>query len=327
MRSCSGGSIMIKRPVKAVIFGCSGLTLTPAEKAFFKESNPLGLILFKRNISAPDQVRKLVSSFRRCVGRKNAPVLIDQEGGRVQRLRAPYWTELPTADTYGKVYSDSPKKAVAAVKKHAKILAKELLDLGINTDCWPCLDLEIKKSNVMETRCYSDNPEIVAELAQVAIDTALNQGLMPIAKHFPGYGRTTIDPHKGLPTVKTPLATLKKTDFYPFRQVQQAIWGMTAHVIYTALDKEVPATLSKTVIDYIRNDIGFDGFLICDDMMMGALAQYGTPRQIARKILKAGCDAVLHCNGILSDMEKLSPHIPDLTDQAQKRLKAAEALL
>ncbi|MBQ7413225.1 MAG: beta-N-acetylhexosaminidase [Alphaproteobacteria bacterium] len=317
----------MKTPVKAIIVGCQGPELTPQEYALFQKYNPLGLILFRRNIQNPEQLKKLIVDFRKCVGRTNAPVLIDQEGGTVQRLKPPYWTKLPHAEEFGKLYLDDKKKAIRAVKKHAKTLAKELLELGINCDCWPCLDVQHRDHNVMAHRCYSDSPEIVAELAQISIDTALSAGLMPIVKHFPGYGRVIVDPHQKLPTVRASLKTLEKTDFYPFRQVDTPVWGMTAHVIYTALDREKPATLSKTAIDYIRNKIGFNGFLICDDMTMGALSSFGTPAEIANKILMAGCDSVLHCNGIFADMEALFPSITKLSPLSQKRLKAAESLI
>ena len=315
------------KPIKAVIFGCSGPVLTSDEMDFFKTENPLGLILFGRNIQDPKQLRKLVSSFRKCVGRKNAPILIDQEGGTVQRMKPPHWTKLPPAEDYGLIYPTDPKKAIRGVKKHAKTIARELLDLGINVDCWPCLDVKNKDHNVMYKRCYSDQPEIVAELAQVSVDTALKNGLMPIIKHIPGYGRVEVDPHQSLPTVKAPLKSLETVDFYPFRQIEQPVWGMTAHVIYTALDKKLPATLSKTVIGYIRETIGFDGFLICDDMAMGALSSFGTPTEVAQKIIAAGCDTVLHCSGILADMIAVAPAIPVLSKESLRRLKQAEALL
>ena len=272
-------------------------------------------------------MRSLVASFRKCVRRKNAPILIDQEGGPVQRLKPPYWTKLPAAEEYGDLYQTDPKKALAGIKKHAKTLAKELLNLGINVDCWPCLDVKNKDHNVMYRRCYGDDPVLVAEMAQVSVDTALKNGLTPIIKHIPGYGRVEVDPHKSLPTVVDSLKELEKVDFYPFRQMEQPVWGMTAHVIYTALDKELPATLSRKVIRYIRDKIGFNGFLICDDMMMGALSVFGTPPQIAKKIIKAGCDAVLHCSGVLDDMVAIAPHIPDLSEEAIKKLKQAEKLL
>ena len=194
-------------------------------------------------------------------------------------------------------------------------------------DCWPCLDVKNKDHNVMYKRCYSDDPVLVAEMAQISVDTALKSGLMPIIKHIPGYGRVVVDPHQNLPTVKDSLKTLEEVDFYPFRQIEQPVWGMTAHVIYTALDKKLPATLSPKAINYIREKIGFEGFLICDDMMMGALSAFGTPSQIAQKILTAGCDAVLHCNGVLEDMVALAPHIPNLSAKSLKRLKQAEKLL
>ena len=314
-------------PIKPVIFGCSGCTLTADELTFFKKVNPLGLILFARNIKDPFQLKTLIDSFRSCVNRSDAPVLVDQEGGRVQRLKPPYWTKLPCAIDYGTMCLTDKKKAVSAVKKHARILAKELLNIGITVDCWPCLDVQYRDHNVMETRCYSNDPEIVAELAQISVDTALKNGLMPIVKHLPGYGRVIVDPHKKLPTVPASLKTLEQSDFYPFRQVDRPVWGMTAHVIYTALDKDRPATISPIVIRYIREKIGFDGFLICDDMAMGALASFGTPAEIANQVLSAGCDAVLHCNGILHDMEVIAESIPFLSNEAERRLKQAGDLL
>jgi beta-N-acetylhexosaminidase len=317
----------MSRPIKPIIFGCSGYELTPDEISFFKEVNPLGLIVFARNIQDPNQLKKLIKSFRTSVGRPNAPILVDQEGGRVQRLRPPYWTKLPAAEEYGKMYATDKKKAVAAVKKHARTLAKELLEIGINVDCWPCLDVQHRDHNVMESRCYSDNPELVAELAQISVDTALKSGLMPIIKHLPGYGRVIVDPHQKLPTVRAGLSTLEKTDFYPFRQIDCPVWGMTAHVIYTALDKDFPATISPTVIKYIREQIGFDGFLICDDMAMGALSSFGTPAEVANRVLSAGCDTVLHCNGVLADMKTVAAVLPPLSKEAERRLKQAEELL
>lgn len=313
--------------IKPIIFGCQGYTLTSDEESFFKRVRPLGLIIYARNIRDPEQLQALISSFRACVGQPNAPVLVDQEGGTVQRLKPPYWTKLPCADEYGVLYEQDKKKAIRAVKKHARTLAKELLATGINIDCWPCLDVERRAQNVMVHRCYSSCPEVVAELAQISVDTALSCGLMPIVKHIPGYGRVIVDPHQKLPTVRAGLKTLEKSDFYPFRQVDRPVWGMTAHVIYTALDKERPATISPTVINYIRHRIGFDGFLICDDMAMGALSSFGTPSEVANQILSAGCDAILHCNANLDDMKAVAASLPDLSDEALRRLKQAEQLL
>ncbi len=315
---------MTKTP-RAVIFGCAGTSLTKAERAFFRKVNPLGLILFDRNVQNPEQVKALIADFRGLVGRDDAPVLVDQEGGRVQRLWPPYWTGLPFCRTYGDWYGADPEKAVAAVKKHARTLAKELLAIGINIDCWPCLDVAGEGlHDILAKRCFSDSPEVVAHLGQVAVDTALSRGLMPVIKHIPGYGRTQVDPHRDLPTVTAPLDALKQVDFYPFTQIHQPVWGMTAHVVYTALDKKVPATLSKKVLDYVRNQIGFNGFLICDDMVMGALSRFGTLPELAQKMLAAGCDAVLHGSGDLAEMQAIAAVVPTLSKAAQTRLQTAK---
>ena len=316
------------KKIKAVILGCQGTELTKKECDFFRDENPLGLILFKRNIQSPDQVKALTDNFRMCIGRPNAPVLIDQEGGRVQRLKQPYWTELPPAKTYGDLYLTNSEQAKKEVLKHADILVENLKTVGVNVDCWPCLDvLTDKVHDMIGDRCFSNNPDIVIQLGQLVIDRMLKQGIMPVIKHIPGYGRALVDPHLSLPVVREDLETLKQTDFYPFTQIKTNVWGMTAHIIYECLDKELPATLSKKVISYIRQKIGFDGFLICDDMKMGALKEYGTEREIAIGILSAGCDAVLHCSGVLDEAKNLISVIPDLSDEAIRRLEKADSLL
>ena len=314
--------------IKAVIFGCQGTELTKEECDFFYRENPLGLILFKRNIQSPKQVKVLTDAFRRCVGRPNAPILIDQEGGRVQRLKQPYWTELPPAKIYGDLYLKNMEQARKEVLNHAVILAENLKMVGINVDCWPCLDvLTDTVHDMIGDRCFSNNPEIVVKLGQSVIDEMLKQGIMPVIKHIPGYGRALVDPHLSLPIVRESLATLKQTDFYPFTQIKKYVWGMTAHVIYECLDKNLPATLSKKVISYIRDEIGFDGFLICDDMKMGALKEYGTEQEVAVQILSAGCDAVLHCSGVLAEAQDLISVIPSLSEKSLDRLNQAEGLL
>lgn len=317
-----------KTQIKAVIFGCSGLSLTPQERAFFKENNPLGLILFDRNIKDPEQLKALINDFKKTVGREDAPILVDQEGGRVTRLWPPYWNGLGWNRTYGDWYAITPQKGIDGVKKHAEILAHDLLSVGINVDCWPCLDVAIPTTHeIMIKRCFSDDPKIVSILGKVAIDTALKNGLMPIVKHIPGYGRTQVDPHKGLPIVTDPLDTLEQTDFIPFKAVTKPVWGMTAHVIYTALDDERPATLSKTVLDYVRHQIGFNGFLVCDDISMGALSTYGSMADLATQMIKAGCDAVLHCNGNMAEMNEIATIVPALSTESITRLNRAKELI
>lgn len=313
--------------IRSVIFGCQGERLTSEEKAFFKEVNPLGLIIFDRNVKNPEQLKYLIDDFRRIVGRTDAPVLVDQEGGRVTRLWPPYWRGLGWCRTYGDWYYENPEKGKEGVQKHAKTLAEDLLSVGINVDCWPCLDVATPTTHeIMVRRCFSDNPDIVSVLANEGIKTALGNGLMPIIKHIPGYGRTLVDPHLGLPVVDADLETLNQTDFKPFSQVNMPIWGMTAHVIYTALDAKLPATLSKKTIDFIRNDLKFDGFLICDDISMGALKSFGSMDILVRDMIKAGCDCVLHCNGDMDEMKQIAEAIPFLSEQAQKRLIKAERL-
>ena len=319
--------MMIDKPIKSVVFGCQGLTLTPEERTLFKEHNPLGLIIFDRNVQNPTQLKTLIDDFRNTVGRADAPVLVDQEGGRVSRLWPPYWQGLGWNRTYGDWYEENPEKGIEGVQKHAEILAEDLLSVGINVDCWPCLDVaQTDTHEIMAKRCFSDNPDTVAILAETGIKTALQNGLMPIIKHIPGYGRTQVDPHLGLPSVKEKLDILNATDFKPFKRVNMPVWGMTAHVIYTALDAQNPATLSPIVLSFIRNTIGFNGFLICDDISMGALKTYGTLADLSCQMLKAGCDCVLHCNGNLDEMQQIAKAVPFLSDTALNRLTVAERL-
>lgn len=317
---------MRQKQIKAVLFGCAGTSLTPQEKDFFKAVNPLGLILFDRNIQNPDQVKALTDAFRACVERQDAPVLVDQEGGRVSRLWPPYWTAFGWARTLGDIYASEPKKALKFVENQAKTFAKELLSVGIDVDCWPCLDVASSQTHeIMAKRCFSDHPEIVLALANVAVQTMLQHGLMPVVKHVPGYGRAIVDPHRDLPVVPDGLEVLN-FDFQPFQSLSKPVWGMTAHMIYEALDKTRPATLSPIVLSYIREQIGFKGFLISDDISMGALKNYGTVAEVSRQAVEAGCDAVLHCNGVFSQMQEVACSVPDLSQTALNRLKTAEQL-
>lgn len=316
-----------KRQIKSVIFGCQGLTLTSEERDFFAKVNPLGLIIFDRNVQNPKQLKALIEDFRQVVGRPDAPVLVDQEGGRVSRLWPPYWQGLGWNRTYGDWYEENPQKGIEGVQKHAEILAQDLLSVGINVDCWPCLDVaQADTHEIMSKRCFSDKPEVVSVLAEQGIKTALEHGLMPIIKHIPGYGRTKVDPHLGLPMVNTDLNTLNQTDFKPFKEVNMPVWGMTAHVIYKTLDKKLPATLSCTVLNYIREKIGFNGFLICDDISMGALKAFGNLAELTYQMLEAGCDCVLHCNGDMDEMQQIAKVVPCLSDVSLNRLTLAESL-
>lgn len=319
--------MMKNRQIKAVVFGCQGEVLTSEERSFFKKSNPLGLIIFDRNVRNPLQLKALIDDFRACVGRPDAPVLVDQEGGRVTRLWPPYWRGLGWNRTYGEWYQANPEVGLKGVRTHAETLADDLLSVGINVDCWPCLDVAQPFTHeIMSKRCFSDDPKIVSALASQGIETALEKGLMPVIKHIPGYGRTTVDPHLGLPIVQEDLDILEVSDFKPFKDIQLPVWGMTAHVIYQALDKCLPATLSKTVLTFIREHIGFKGFLICDDISMGALKQFGSLPDLSIQMIEAGCDCVLHCNGNMAEMMQIAEVIPDISSTGLERLKMAEGL-
>lgn len=311
--------------IKSVIFGVRGLTLSPEEADFFREINPLGFIIFDRNVKDPEQLRQLTAALRTCVGRTDAPILVDQEGGRVQRLWPPYWPGLPFAQTYGDWYLETAKKGMNGVREHARTLSKILLDVGIDVDCWPCLDVAAPGvHDVMGKRLFGSDPVIVSLLAKEAVREMLSRGLMPVIKHLPGYGRAETDPHHYLPIVRSDITELER-DFYPFRQIKQPVWGMTAHVLYEALDPTLPATLSEKVIRFIREEIGFSGFLISDDITMGALG--GSVADKAAASIDAGCDAVLHCSGILSEMEPVAKKIPSLSADARKRLQQGRALI
>ena len=311
------------KDIKSVIFGISGLSVTDEEREFFEQTNPLGFILFDRNVKDPAQLKELTADLRSVIGRSDAPILVDQEGGRVQRLWPPYWEGLPFGRTYGYWYLEkSPKVALKAVEVHAKKLADMLLDVGINVDCWPCFDVITPQVHwSLGKRFFSDDPNIVSSLGNRAVDTMLRNGLMPVVKHIPGYGKAKIDPHIKLPVVEGNIEQLE-TDFLPFRQVNKNVWGMTAHVLYPSLDDKKPATISRKVLNFVRQDIGFEGFLVCDDLCMGALE--GNIADLAAECIYAGCDTVLHCNGVMEEMRAVAEVLPPLSDKALDRLQKAE---
>lgn len=313
-------------PIKSVLFSLNGLYPSKEEADFFAFTQPLGFILFDRNVKNPEQLRKLTDTLKDLTGRSDTPILIDQEGGRIQRLWPPYWEGLPFARTYGDWAQDeSFEKALQGVRTHAQKLASMLLDMGINVDCWPCLDVAQKNIHpVLGKRLFGEDAQLVSKLGNVAVEEMLSHGLMPVVKHLPGYGRATVDPHVGLPVVQESLADLA-VDFYPFQKLSKPVWGMTAHVLYQALDAQRPATLSPRVIDYIRHEIGFNGFLISDDISMGALN--GDVAENSKLSIEAGCDAVLHCNGDLEEMKQVAKLVPALSDQALERLQQARRLL
>ncbi|WP_299393696.1 beta-N-acetylhexosaminidase [Pelagibius sp.] len=312
---------------RAVIYGCAGPTLSAAEEAFFRDADPLGFILFARNCESPDQVRGLVAALRAAVGRADAPVLIDQEGGRVARLKPPQWRAVPPPSFFGRLATHDRDRAAEALGLNTRLLAMELCDLGIDVDCVPVLDLQFPgASDVIGDRSFGGDPALVGDLGRIVCDTMLAEGVMPVVKHIPGHGRARVDSHKDLPVVGTGLPELSATDFQPFEALAQAPWGMTAHVVYTALDRERPATTSPKVIsEVIRGQIGFQGLLLSDDLSMEALE--GGLDARASKALEAGCDIALHCNGKPDEMEAIARIAPVMTTAAQDRFAAGRQRL
>jgi beta-N-acetylhexosaminidase len=308
---------------KAFIAGCSGLELTRAEIDFFKAEQPWGFILFKRNVDTPDQVRKLVDAFRSCVGRADAPVLIDQEGGRVQRLGPPHWPKYPPGRAYGALKGNDPLLRREIARLGARLIAHDLRALGITVDCVPVLDIPVAGAHdVIGDRAYGDTPEQVAYLGRAAAEGLIAGGVLPIVKHIPGHGRAGADSHLALPVVDTDRATLSRTDFLPFRHLADMPMAMTAHVVYSAIDAKRPATTSRIVMQsVIRGEIGYDGLVMSDDLSMKALA--GDFASRTRQSLRAGCDVVLHCNGVLEEMQAIAAATPELKGQAKRRAVSA----
>lgn len=309
--------------VSALISGCSGLELTPEETAFFREFDPWGLILFQRNCESPEQIKALVSSFRELNGRNDAPVLIDQEGGRVQRLPPPHWRSYPPAHVFGNMFQVNREEALEAVYLTARLIAEDLQELGINVDCLPVADVPQPGSdNIIGDRAYSSDPESVAQLARSAATGLMDGGVLPVIKHIPGHGRATADSHMELPCIKASAETLRQVDFVPFRKLSDLPLAMTAHVVYEAFDTRLPATLSPAIIEnVIRKYIGFDGLIMTDDLSMKALS--GSFEQRTAQAFAAGCDVVLHCNGAMSEMKQIAPHVPPLQAKSLVRAKAA----
>lgn len=307
-----------------MILGCRGPRLTPGESSFFMESDPLGFILFARNCETPEQVAALVTELRASVGRADAPVLIDQEGGRVQRLKPPYWRAAPSPSVFGELAAMNPASATRAAWLNARLIGADLADLGITVNCTPLLDLRIPAAHdVIGDRSFGSDPGQVAQLGRAVCDGLMAAGVLPVVKHLPGHGRARVDSHHALPIVPTTVETLREQDLRPFAMLPDVPWGMTAHVVYTAFDAANPATTSATVIGRrIRAEIGFDGVLISDDLSMKALD--GGLAQRAADALAAGCDLVLHCNGDLIEMRAIAEGTGDLTAATSARIASAE---
>lgn len=304
--------------VRAFISGCASTTLSDEEKRFFADTCPWALILFKRNIENPLQVTELIQSFREITGCENAPVLIDQEGGRVQRLGPPQWPDFPAAERLARTADTE-----AAVTLGARLIAEELLKLGINVDCLPLADLRFPGAHdVIGDRAYGSEPVQVAKLARAAAEGLLAGGVLPVVKHIPGHGRAMADSHLELPKVSAPRAELERTDFEPFRLLADLPLAMTAHVIYEAIDPSLPATISPVVVrDVIRGHIGFDGLLMTDDVSMKALS--GGIGENTKAAFAAGCDLALHCNGNMDEMRAVAESSPPLDGKSAERAKKA----
>jgi beta-N-acetylhexosaminidase len=311
---------------RAFICGLEGLELTQDERAFLSEAQPWGVILFSRNAGDPNQIRRLTGSVRDALGRADAPILIDQEGGRVQRLGPPNFRAYPAGARYGAVYSDSPLAGVEAAYLGATLIALDLHALGITVDCLPVLDIPVEgATDAIGDRALGDSVDAVATLGGAQSDGLLAGGVLPVMKHMPGHGRALVDSHEELPRVDATMGELEAQDFTPFRLLaKRAPLGMTAHVVFLDLDDGAPATLSSSVIvNVIRERIGFDGALMTDDICMHALS--GSPRERAEAAIRAGCDLVLHCNGALDEMLEVVEGAPELEGEALRRTDAALA--
>jgi beta-N-acetylhexosaminidase len=307
---------------RAFITGLSGLAITANERAFLHEAQPWGLIIFKRNVSDQKQVSELTNSFRDAVG-WSAPILVDQEGGRVQRLGPPHWPAYPAGAVYGALYDRNPVGALAVCRLAGRLISNDLNVLGLDVDCLPLADvLSGGADPVIGDRAYGSEPGKVAAIAAAIAEGLLAGGVLPVVKHLPGHGRATVDSHHKLPVVDIDRATLEATDFAAFRPLAGLPLGMTAHVVFSAIDPDAPATTSVTMVrEVIRRFIGFRGLLMSDDVSMKALS--GTIAERSRAAFAAGCDVVLHCNGDLAEMTQVAGQAPTLAGKAAQRAEAA----
>jgi beta-N-acetylhexosaminidase len=312
---------------RAAIFGCAGPDLTADERAFFRDADPLGFILFARNIDTPERALRLTEELRSCVARAEAPVLLDQEGGRVARLRPPQWRKAPPARLLGELYARDPDKGLLATRLNSHLLAADVASTGCDVDCLPVLDIAFPETHaVIGDRAYAAQPEPVAALGRAAAEGLMAEGVMAVIKHIPGHGRASVDSHHLLPRVTASRAELERMDFRPFRLLADLPWAMTAHVLYEAIDREAALTVSaRGVKDVIRGHIGFDGLLLSDDLSMQALG--GTLGERAARALAAGCDIALHCNGKTDEMQEVADRTGPMTAAAGRRFDAGRAAL
>ena len=310
---------------RAFITGISGPALTAEEREFVRDFRPWGFILFKRNAENPAQVIRLVDELRETVGDADAPVLIDQEGGRVQRLRPPHWPLYPSGAALGALYDLDHPLGLSAARLSARLIASDLSDLGVTVDCLPLADVPIAGADdVIGDRAYGNEPDKVAAIARAVTEGLQQGGVLPVLKHIPGHGRATADSHLSLPRVENSRTELERTDFAAFRPLADLPMAMTAHVVFSALDPAQPATTSATIIrEVIRGVIGFQGLLMSDDVSMNALA--GSLAERTRAIVGAGCDMVLYCNGKFDEMREVARETPELSGKALQRAQQALA--
>ena len=310
---------------RAFITGTSGLTLTAQEREFLRDERPWGFILFKRNVDTPLQVARLVQDFRETVGDADAPVLIDQEGGRVQRLSSPHWPVYPPGAVFGALYDRDRAAGLKAARLSAQLIANDLADLGITVDCLPLADVPAPGADaVIGDRAYGTEPDKVVAIARAVTEGLELGGVLPVLKHIPGHGRATADTHLKLPVVDASKNDLEAVDFAPFKALADLPMAMTAHVVFSAIDATQPATTSATIVEQvIRGAIGFQGLLMSDDVSMNALT--GSIAERTRAIVSAGCDMVLHCNGELVEMRQVAAEAPVLSGTALERAQRALA--
>jgi beta-N-acetylhexosaminidase len=310
---------------RAFITGLSGPDLSAVEREFIRSERPWGFILFKRNIETPAQVILLIKELRKEIGEPDAPVLVDQEGGRVQRFGPPHWPVYPPGAIFGVLYDIDPALGLSAARLSARLIAADLIETGITVDCLPLADVPVAGADaVIGNRAYGTEPGKVAAIARAVTEGLEQGGILPVLKHIPGHGRATADTHFRLPEVDTTRTELERTDFAAFRPLADLPMAMTAHVVFSALDPAHPATTSATIIEQvIRGLVGFQGLLMSDDVSMNALA--GSIAERTRAIFAAGCDMVLHCNGNLDEMREVARETPELSGKALERARRALA--
>ncbi|MEO5774186.1 MAG: beta-N-acetylhexosaminidase [Sphingomicrobium sp.] len=310
--------------MQAAIYGLSGLVLTDDERAFFRDADPAGFILFRRNCEDPEQLLGLTDSLRDVSGRPDVPILIDQEGGRVARMRPPAWPAFPTGEAFARLYQAAPSSAIEAARSNARAIALTLKASGINVNCLPLLDVRQEGAHdIIGDRALGSEPMQVAALGRAVLDGMASAGVVGVIKHIPGHGRALADSHVELPVVSASAEELE-VDLEPFERLRNAPMGMVAHVVYTAWDADLPSSLSRRIVEgIIRERIGFDGWLMSDDINMEALS--GTAGERAAGVVAAGCDVALHCSGVLAEMGSIAEAVPQMTAEGDDRLRRAMA--